>query len=50
MDILRDMLDEFAQWWMESSNKRFAVGCGVVWLVILVVLGAVFAAGYYFGG
>lgn len=50
MDILRDMLDEFAQWWMESSNKRFAAGCGCLLFVIVVILAAVFAAGYYFGG
>lgn len=49
MDVFRDIIDEITQWFMESSNKRFAVGCGCLLFVALVILAAVFAAGWWWG-
>ena len=50
MDVFRDLFDLFAQWVLESSDRRFAGCCGFLLFLIVVILAAVFAAGYYFGG
>lgn len=49
MDILRDMLDLFVQWVLEASDRKFAAGCGCLLFVFVLILAAVFAAGWFWG-